>query len=241
MSARRLVVIGADAAGMSAASQALRVARGRGTQLEVLAFERTSHTSYSQCGVPYWVAGEVSSGDALVARTAEQHRANGIDLRLGHEVTALELDRREVVVREVDGGGEQRFGFDEGKLMIGGANGWRWDELCSYCEPRTRWAGAFVHDTVLTPIDEATLAAHPDARFIDFLPAGQALLGGVSDGTIGPLGFGKLIVASGEFDDFWLYVVGPLAGAIAAALTYRFFVLDPRWLPAQRPKDQLPG
>lgn len=48
-------------------------------------------------------------------------------------------------------------------------------------------------------------------------------------------------VASGEFDDFWIYVVGPLAGAIAAALAYRAFILNPRWLPAQRPKDELPG
>ena len=48
-------------------------------------------------------------------------------------------------------------------------------------------------------------------------------------------------VVSGRFDDFWIYIVGPLAGAAAAALAYRAFILDPRWLPAQRPKDELPG
>ena len=48
-------------------------------------------------------------------------------------------------------------------------------------------------------------------------------------------------VASGRFDDFWIYIVGPMIGALAAALAYRFFILDPRWLPAQRPKDELPG
>ncbi|HEV7772084.1 MAG TPA: MIP family channel protein [Conexibacter sp.] len=48
-------------------------------------------------------------------------------------------------------------------------------------------------------------------------------------------------VASGRFDDFWIYIVGPLVGALAAALAYRTFILDPRWLPAQRPKDELPG
>ncbi|WP_426564784.1 FAD-dependent oxidoreductase [Angustibacter sp. McL0619] len=112
---RRLVVIGADAAGMSAASQALRVAAHLGRDLEVIAFESTEHTSYSQCGIPYWVAGDVDGADALVARTAEQHRANGIDLRLGSAVTSIDLDAGHVVV---DGGsGEQRVGFDE--LMIG--------------------------------------------------------------------------------------------------------------------------
>lgn len=48
-------------------------------------------------------------------------------------------------------------------------------------------------------------------------------------------------VASGEFDDFWLYVIGPVIGAVAAALVYRNFVLTERGLIAQRPKDELPG
>jgi len=48
-------------------------------------------------------------------------------------------------------------------------------------------------------------------------------------------------VASGRFDDAWIYIVGPLVGALAAALKYRWFVLDPRWLPAVAPKDELPG
>lgn len=48
-------------------------------------------------------------------------------------------------------------------------------------------------------------------------------------------------VASGRFDDFWIYIAGPLAGALIAALVYRTFVLEDRGLIAQRPKDELPG
>lgn len=48
-------------------------------------------------------------------------------------------------------------------------------------------------------------------------------------------------VASGEFGDAWIYIVGPLVGALVAALLYRATILNPRWLPAQRPKDELPG
>lgn len=48
-------------------------------------------------------------------------------------------------------------------------------------------------------------------------------------------------VASGRFDDAWLYIVGPVIGAVAAALKYRFFVLDERGLFGQRPQDELPG
>ena len=112
----RVVVVGADAAGMSAASQAKRL---RGDDLEVVALERGHHTSYSACGIPYWVGGEVDSIDQLVSRTAEQHRANGIDLRMRSEATALDMERREVEVRDRDGGSTYRLGFDHLVLATG--------------------------------------------------------------------------------------------------------------------------
>jgi NADPH-dependent 2,4-dienoyl-CoA reductase/sulfur reductase-like enzyme len=112
----RVVVVGADAAGMSAASQAKRL---RGDELEVVALERGTHTSYSACGIPYWVGGEVDSVDKLIARTPEQHRANGIDLRLRSEAMALDLDRREVEVRDHQGASTYRLGFDHLVLATG--------------------------------------------------------------------------------------------------------------------------
>ena len=51
----RILVIGADAAGMSAASQAKRIA---GDAVEIVAFERGRHSSYSARGIPCWVAGD---------------------------------------------------------------------------------------------------------------------------------------------------------------------------------------
>ena len=67
-------------------------------------------------------------------------------------------------------------------------------------DPWPRFARAFVPGTRLTPIDPQAAAADPDALFIDYLPPDQSLLGQVSDGTIGPLGFGKMVLASGAFD-----------------------------------------
>ena len=58
--AERVVVVGGDAAGMSAASQALRL---KGDGLEIVAFERGTHVSYSACGIPYWIAGDVDDDD----------------------------------------------------------------------------------------------------------------------------------------------------------------------------------
>ena len=107
----RVLVVGADATGMSAASQALRHAGRNG--LTVMAFERGHHTSYSACGIPYWVAGDVPDPDALIARSAAEHRANGIDLRLRTEITEIDFDARTVRAAPLDGGASYQVGFDD--------------------------------------------------------------------------------------------------------------------------------
>jgi len=106
----KLVVIGGDAAGMSAASQARK--RLGPDELAIVAFERGHFTSYSACGIPYWIGGSVAERDALVARSPEDHRKAGIDVRLRHEVVGIDLDRREVVAHDLLGRGEVREGFD---------------------------------------------------------------------------------------------------------------------------------
>ena len=60
----RLVEIGGDAAGMSAACQARRVR----ADLQIVAFERGAHTSYSACGMPYYVGSVVADVDPVIAR-----------------------------------------------------------------------------------------------------------------------------------------------------------------------------
>jgi len=106
---RRLAVIGGDAAGMSAAA----TARRRDPDLEIVAFERGGHTSYSACGIPYYVAGLVDEVGDLVARTPAEHRARGIDVRTRHEVVAIDLTARELTVRDLNARRELREPFDE--------------------------------------------------------------------------------------------------------------------------------
>ncbi|SFN67046.1 NADPH-dependent 2,4-dienoyl-CoA reductase, sulfur reductase [Actinomadura madurae] len=104
MAAReRLLVIGGDAAGMSAASQARR--RRGPDELEIVVFERGWHASYSACGIPYYVGGVVDDLDALIARTPAEFRDRGIDLRLRTEATGIDLDGARVRVRSLDGAG----------------------------------------------------------------------------------------------------------------------------------------
>lgn len=113
----RLVVIGGDAAGMSAASRARRL-KGPG-ELDVVAFERGHFTSYSACGIPYWVGGDVDERDDLIARTPQEHRARGIDLRLRTEVTEIDLARQRVHTRDVDSGAESWTSYDDLVIATG--------------------------------------------------------------------------------------------------------------------------
>ncbi|MFE2237549.1 FAD-dependent oxidoreductase [Streptomyces sp. NPDC059442] len=85
-------------------------------ELEIVAFERGHFTSYSACGIPYWVGGDVGSRDELIARSPEEHRARGIDLRMRTEVTEIDVPGQRVRARDVESGAETWTGFD--KLVI---------------------------------------------------------------------------------------------------------------------------
>jgi NADPH-dependent 2,4-dienoyl-CoA reductase/sulfur reductase-like enzyme len=85
-------------------------------ELEIVAFERGHFSSYSACGIPYWVGGEVEGRDELIARTPEEHRERSIDLRMRTEVTELDVEGGRVRSRELDTGTQAWTSYD--KLVI---------------------------------------------------------------------------------------------------------------------------
>jgi NADPH-dependent 2,4-dienoyl-CoA reductase/sulfur reductase-like enzyme len=111
----RMAIVGGDAAGMTAAA----TARRRDPDLEIVAFERGGRTSFSACGIPYYVAGLVEQADDLVARSPAEHRAKGIDVRIRHEVLAIDLDRRELTVRDLNARRESTESFDQLVIATG--------------------------------------------------------------------------------------------------------------------------
>lgn len=113
----RIVVVGGDATGMSAANTALRHAADG--EVEVVVVELGHYTSYSACGIPYWIAGDVAERDELVARTPEQHREAGIDLRMRTEATAIDLEKQVVATRNVDDGSTEDLTYDELVIATG--------------------------------------------------------------------------------------------------------------------------
>lgn len=108
----KFVVIGGDAAGMSAASRARRLY----PDLEITVLEQSFDVSYSACSMPYNIADPDTPMDTLVVRTAEEFIGkHGIDLRTGHRVTGILRDVREVAGTTVD---KKTFTVDYDRLLI---------------------------------------------------------------------------------------------------------------------------
>jgi NADPH-dependent 2,4-dienoyl-CoA reductase/sulfur reductase-like enzyme len=109
----RLVVIGGDAAGMSAAAQARRLRDA--ADLEIVVLEQGDDVSYSACGIPYWVGGQVAERDRLIARTPAEFAERDITVRPGTRAEAIDLDAGEVRTRDGD-----RLGWDRLVIATGG-------------------------------------------------------------------------------------------------------------------------
>ena len=106
------LIIGGDAAGMSAASRAKRL----DPALSVTVLEQTQDVSYSACNMPYNIADPNRSMDDLVVRAADVFRSKqGIELKTGHRAMQINPKDRTVAVR-VDDAEELTLGYDH--LMI---------------------------------------------------------------------------------------------------------------------------
>jgi len=108
----RLVIIGGDAAGMSAAGRAKRTS----PDMEVVVLEQSEDVSYSACGMPYNIADPAREIDDLVVRKAEVFREKqGINLLTGHRVKAIDPETKRVSGTTRAG---DDFSFSYDRLLI---------------------------------------------------------------------------------------------------------------------------
>ncbi|NMX19390.1 FAD-dependent oxidoreductase [Mobiluncus mulieris] len=104
----KLVVVGGVAGGLSCAARARRLDENA----EIVVFEKGSYPSFSNCGLPYHLGGEIPSREMLLLNTSEVLRAKlNLDVRLNHEVTGLDASAKTVTVRD-PGGREFQESYD---------------------------------------------------------------------------------------------------------------------------------
>jgi NADPH-dependent 2,4-dienoyl-CoA reductase/sulfur reductase-like enzyme len=108
----QIVVIGGDAAGMSAAGQIRR----RQPDWTVTVLEKGHYTSYGACGIPYYFAGDVQAFEDLIVVTPEEFRdKRGIDVRTGWEAVAIDTEAKTVSAKS-ENGAEESLTYD--RLLI---------------------------------------------------------------------------------------------------------------------------
>lgn len=94
------LIIGGVAGGATAAARIRRIAETD----QIILFEKGSHISYANCGLPYYIGGTIADRDKLFVQTPEAFgRRFDIDVRTNSEVIAIHPDRRTVDVKAPDG------------------------------------------------------------------------------------------------------------------------------------------
>ncbi|HCD43119.1 MAG TPA: CoA-disulfide reductase [Lachnoclostridium sp.] len=108
----KIIIIGGVAAGMSAASKIRRV----DPDTKVTVYEKGGFLSYGACGLPYYVGDYNDDYRKMIARTRETFSKMGIETFLRHEVQSVDVERKEVLVKDLLNGQEFTDSYD--KLMI---------------------------------------------------------------------------------------------------------------------------
>jgi NADPH-dependent 2,4-dienoyl-CoA reductase/sulfur reductase-like enzyme len=109
----KVLIIGGDAAGMSAAMQIVRNSSGH----EIIVLEKGGVYSYGQCGLPYVISGKIESTDKLITRTQSTFKEKyGIDARVYHEVQKVDTENKMVIGINHSNG--ETFSFPYDRLLI---------------------------------------------------------------------------------------------------------------------------
>ena len=110
--AKRIVIVGGVAGGMSAAARARRV----NESASITVLEKGPYISFANCGLPYHIAGRIASEEKLLVTTAERVRSRfNIDVRPRHE--ALRIDRGRRVVEGINHATGESFELAYDKLI----------------------------------------------------------------------------------------------------------------------------
>jgi NADPH-dependent 2,4-dienoyl-CoA reductase/sulfur reductase-like enzyme len=177
MNRERLIVVGGVAAGLSAASQGRRLNR----EMEIRVYEKGPDVSYSACGLPYFIGGQVRDADSLRVHSPEFFRTErNIEVLIGHEVVEIAAGRRRVAVLGPGGSSPEEVPYDHLVIATGAEPAWP-------VIPGLDLGGVFhVNDL------QSTLALK---RYLDSTPVRKAVI--IGGGYIG-LEMAEALKASGR-------------------------------------------
>jgi NADPH-dependent 2,4-dienoyl-CoA reductase/sulfur reductase-like enzyme/rhodanese-related sulfurtransferase len=112
----RIVIVGSVAAGTSVGAKARRASE----EVEIAVYDRDTDISYSGCGIPFYVGGEVADVEELRPRTAAWFASRyRMDVRTRHDVVAVDGASRTLTVRDLESGETRTDRYDALVLATG--------------------------------------------------------------------------------------------------------------------------
>lgn len=109
----KIVIVGGVAGGMSAATRARRV----NEQAEIIVLEKSGYISFANCGLPYFISGQITEEKDLLLTTPERVKERfRIDARVHHEVTRIDRERH--LVEGIDHQTQTPFSLHYDKLIL---------------------------------------------------------------------------------------------------------------------------
>ena len=109
----KVIIIGGVAGGASCAARLRRLDENA----EIIMFERGAYISYANCGLPYYIGDEIKNRKLLLVQTPKKMKAQfNIDVRIQSEVTSIDRENKQVVVKNLTSGDQYTESYD--KLVI---------------------------------------------------------------------------------------------------------------------------
>ncbi|HFI2472024.1 TPA: FAD-dependent oxidoreductase [Streptococcus suis] len=96
----KIIIVGGVAGGMSAATRLRRLKE----EAEIIVFEKGPYVSFANCGLPYYISGEIAEHDSLLLQTPESLKQRfNLDVRPFHEVISIDTEQQTVTVKTPTG------------------------------------------------------------------------------------------------------------------------------------------
>ncbi|MBZ0185418.1 MAG: FAD-dependent oxidoreductase [Candidatus Obscuribacterales bacterium] len=113
---RKIVIVGGVAGGMSAAARARRLSE----ESEIIVLERSGYVSYANCGLPYFLGGEIESQEQLIVVTPDALKDKlNLDIRVHNEVVEIDVKAKIVSVRKITTERIYQESYDDLILSVG--------------------------------------------------------------------------------------------------------------------------
>ena len=108
----KIIIIGAQAAGASAAAKARR----KDPNATIRIYEKSDIVSFGACGLPYFIGNHFQDENEMISRTPNQFAKDGIEIKTLHEVIAIDAKLKKITVKDLNT--NNCFDDDYDKLLI---------------------------------------------------------------------------------------------------------------------------